>query len=76
MSESPSEKHNRLSREFVMMAGTETKSYSELLVVAESTMLATMMLLVKLYGIQPTHASTYLESALHEATKRYSEGER
>ena len=59
-----------------MMAGTQTHSYSELLVVAESSLLATMNLLVKLYGIKPDHASMYLESALHAATERFSEGEK
>lgn len=76
MSETPSDTHNRLAREFVMMAGTQTHSRSELLVVVESTMLAALNLLVKLYGESPDHASIYLESALHAATERFAEGDR
>lgn len=74
MSESPSDKHNRLARDFVMTAGKETESYSELLVVVESTMLASLQLLTKLYGKSPAHASIFMEAALQRATERFSEG--
>ena len=40
----PSEIHNKLAAEFVLMAGTETKSREELMVVVDSTMLAAMHL--------------------------------
>lgn len=71
---SAAETHNRLAREFVTMAGTQTHSGAELMVVMESAMLATMHLLVRLYGVKPSDASVYLESALQAATERYSEG--
>lgn len=65
--------HNRLAREFVMMAGRETYNGAELMVVMESAMLATMHLLVKLHGVKPTEASIYMEAALQAATERFSE---
>jgi len=71
---SASENHNRLAREFVQLVGTETHSGPELMVVMESAMLGTMLLLVRLYGVKPTDASIYLEAALQRATERYSEG--
>jgi len=67
------ETHNRLAREFVQMAGNQTHSHEELMVLAESVMLATMTLLVRLYRIAPTHASLYMEAALQAATERFSE---
>lgn len=73
MAETPHDIHNRLAREFVMTAGKEASTYSELLVIIESTMLATMHLLVRQHGIKPDHASIYLESALQAATERYAE---
>lgn len=76
MSKASSDTHNRLAREFVMMAGKETDTYSELLVVAESAMLATMHLLVTLHGIKPAQASIYLEAALQAATQRFATGGR
>ena len=75
MSETPSDRHNRLAREFVTMAGTQTHSGAELMVVMESTMLATMHLLVRLYAVKPTDASIYLEAALQAATERYPEAD-
>lgn len=71
---SPSETHNRLAREFVTMAGTQTNNRDELLVVIESAMLASLHLMVKLHGAKPSHASTLLEAALQKATERFSEG--
>lgn len=76
MAETPSETHNRLARDFVMMAGAQTHSRDDLLVVIESTMLATMQIMVKLHGAKPAHASALLEAALQNATERFSEGAR
>lgn len=76
MTEAPSDTHNRLAREFVMMAGKETETYSELLVVTESAILATMHLLVTMHGIKPAQASIYLEAALQAATQRFATGAR
>lgn len=74
MTATPIDTHNRLARDFVMMAGKETDSYNELLVVAETAMLATMHLLVTKYGIKPAQTSIYLEAALQAATERFSTG--
>lgn len=75
MTDSPSEIHNRLAREFVMKAGKETESQAELMVVIESTMLASLQLLTRLYQQSPSHASIFMESALQRATERFA-GER
>lgn len=69
-----SETHNRLAKEFVTMAGTQTQDRDELLVVVESTMLASLQLLVRLYGVKPDHASIFMEAALQAATERFAEG--
>lgn len=58
MTDSPSNRHNRLAAEFVQKVGRETSNGAELMVVVESTMLASMLLLVKVYGTDPSHAST------------------
>lgn len=68
-----SEVHNKLARDFVAMAGTQTNNREELLVVVESVMLASLHLMVKLHGAKPAHASTLLEAALQNATERFSE---
>ena len=69
----PIDTHNRLARDFVMMAGKETDTHAELMVVIESTMLASLQLLTKLYGKSPAHASVFMEAALQRATERFSE---
>ncbi len=74
MAETPHEVHNRLAVEFVMKAGRETDSHAELMVVIESTMLASLKLMTALYGKSPSHASTFMEAALQRATERFSEG--
>lgn len=71
---SASDTHNQLARDFVAMAGTKTHSRDELLVVVESAMLASMHLLVRMYGAKPAHASILLEAALQNATERFSAG--
>jgi hypothetical protein len=76
MAETPSEKHNRLARDFVMQAGGQTHSHSELMVVIESTMLAALMLMTKLYGKKPSDASIFMEAALQRATERFAEDQR
>ena len=76
MAETPYETHNRLAREFVMMAGKQTSNSDELMVVVESTLLAAMNLLVRVHGVKPAHASIFMESALQAATERFAETER
>lgn len=67
----PADTHSRLAREFVMMAGHQTQSQAELMVVIETTMLASLKLLTALYGQSPAHASIFMEAALQRATERY-----
>lgn len=73
---SPSDIHNQLAREFIMKAGTETHSHAELMVVVETTMLASLQLMTKLYGKKPGDASIFMEAALQRATERFAEGGR
>lgn len=68
----PGETHNKLAREFVVQVAGETYSREEMMVVIESTIFATMLILVKLYGETPGVASAFLESALQNATERFS----
>ena len=76
MAETPSETHNRLAHEFVMMAGKQTETPEQLMVVVETTMLAAMSLLVRVHGVKPAHASVYMEAALQAATERFAEARR
>lgn len=71
---SAADTHNQLARDFVTMAGTKTHSQDELLVVVESAILASMHLMVSLYGAKPAQASVLMEAALQSATERFSEG--
>lgn len=73
MAETPYETHNRLANEFVMMAGKQTETPEQLMVVVETTMLAALSLLVRVHGVEPAHALVYLEAALHAATERFAE---
>lgn len=70
-----SERHNRLAREFVMKAGHETATYSELMVVIESTIFATMLLMQKLHGLTAEVSAEMVESAVHRATERFVGGQ-
>ena len=70
---SASERHNKLAAEVVQMAGRQTDNGAELMVVVESTMLASLLLLVKVYDTSPSTASAMMEAALHKATKRFAE---
>jgi len=68
----PTEKHNELSREFVMKVLSETKSQAELMVVIESTVLSTMLLSFKAYGLSPAGCVEMVEMAVHQATDRFA----
>lgn len=70
---SAAERHNRLAREFAMKAGHETDSSGELMVVLESTIFASMLLLHKLYGVSPAASVEMVESAIHRATERFAD---
>ena len=74
MTATPIDTHNRLARDFVMMAGKETDTQAELMVVIETTMLASLQLLTRLYGQSPAHASIFMEAALQRATERFAGG--
>jgi hypothetical protein len=75
MTETPSDRHNRLAREFVMKVGRETTNYAEMMVVVESTILAAMLLAHKMHGVSAAAAAEMVESAVQAATERFA-GER
>lgn len=68
--------HNRLGREFVMKAGRETADYASLLVVIESVIFATMLLLCRLYHFSPSSSTAMVEMAFQRATERFAEQEK
>ena len=70
----PSERHNALAREFVMKVAAETKTGAEMMVVVESTILATMLILQKLHGMKPSGAAEMVESAINAAVVRFTGG--
>jgi hypothetical protein len=69
----PSERHNALVREFIELAGRETSSMPELMVVVESVITAAMLLNVRLHGLQPHVATGLVDAAVHAATERFTE---
>jgi hypothetical protein len=70
------ERHGRLSRDFVLRVVAEVKTESEMMVVIETAILATMLALRTQYGLQPAHCSAMIESAIHAATERFAELEK
>lgn len=70
---SASDRHDKITSEFVRAIGHGTKTHAELMVAIESTLLAAMLLSIRLYGIKPADTSTFMETALHRATERLSE---
>lgn len=66
------DKHNRLAREFVMRVAAETNSYSEMLVVVESMILASLLLLHRRNGFKPATSTEMIESAVLAATERFT----
>ncbi len=73
---SASERHNQLVQEFVMKAGRATANQSELMVVLESTILASMLLLSKVHGVRPSVAAGLVEAAVQRGVERFAEQER
>lgn len=70
MSFNKSEKHNQLAQEFVQKVGRETDTMPELMVVTESLILSSMLMLIRVHGFAPSAASMIMESALQRATER------
>jgi hypothetical protein len=71
MSDDAAQRHNELSRKFVEEIGREARSMPELMVVVESILLATMLLLNKRDNISPRHAAGLVDEAVHRATERF-----
>ena len=70
----PAEIHNQMAEKFVrdVVAKTTTKQ-SELMVVIESCILATLITATKLYGLPPAHATEQVELAIQRAVERFTE---
>lgn len=66
------DKHNDLAREFLMKVVRETKSHSELMVVVETILLASMKVTTGLYGFAPPVAVEMVEIAVQQATDRFA----
>lgn len=69
---SASAKHNELARRFVFDVASETRSYSEMMVVVESTLFAAMLLLQKQHGLKPGACVEMIETAVQQATDRFA----
>lgn len=72
MTDKPHETHNRLAQEFVMKVVRETKTDSEMMVVIESVIFATMLVLAKVHKMSPGGSIEMVEMAMHQATERFA----
>jgi hypothetical protein len=72
---SAAEKHDALARAFVHRAGRETASAEELLVVLESVVVGTMLLLTRLHDCRADVADGMIEAARARAFERFVEME-
>jgi hypothetical protein len=68
----PAETHNALAREFVERAGRETKSFGDLMVLIESTLVAAMLLNTRLHGLEPHVSAGLVEAAVQRAIERFT----
>lgn len=69
----PDTKHNELARDFVQRVVRETETYSQMMVVIETTILAAMLSLKGQHGFDGAGASAMVESAVQAATERFAE---
>lgn len=69
---SAADKHNQLANDFVMKVAGETKTQSEMMVVIESIILGTMLVLHKRDGLAKSGAVEMVEMAISQATERFS----
>ncbi|WP_054308956.1 hypothetical protein [Mesorhizobium sp. 1M-11] len=67
-----SETHNRLAGMFVDTVAGQTSDHSELMVVIESTILATMLISRRVYGLSPEGCVEMVEMAIQQATDRFA----
>lgn len=72
---SPSEKHNALARRFVLDVASETRTYSEMMVVVESALLAALLVLRKQHGLKPGTCVEMVDTAVQQAIDRFAASE-
>lgn len=65
------EKHNQLARGFVLTVASETSDYAETLVVIESVILATMLVLQERDGFSPSESTEMVEAVVQAAIERF-----
>ena len=74
MKETPSEYHNRLAKAFVDTVAKSVVAHgasdSEFLVIVESVLYASLLILTKQYRIEPRIAAFLVEAATEAATER------
>lgn len=73
---SADQKHNELARDFVNRVVRETHTYSQMMVVIETTVLAAMLSLKGQHGFDAAGAAAMVESAVQAATERFAELEK
>lgn len=66
------DKHNELAREFVLKVAGQTRNHSELMVVVESMILATMLLSQRRDGLSAAGSVEMIEMAVQQATDRFT----
>jgi hypothetical protein len=82
MTETPVEKHLRVTTKFVMDhlkptigAGvSKAQSMAEMMVITESMLLGVMTILTDVYRLRPEDAATMMEGCLDQAMTRLGEG--
>ncbi len=66
------QRHDLLAREFITKVAGKTESFSELMVVVESSLFGTLMIMEKLHGFKPSHSVEMVEAAVLQAVERYT----
>lgn len=69
----PAQVHNQMAEKFVRDVVAKTTKQSELMVVIESCILATLITSTKLYGLPPAHSTCSVELAIQRAVERFTE---
>ncbi len=61
-----------MAQEFVLNVVAQTKSHSELMVVIESAIFATMLVSQRVYRLSPAAGVEMVEAAIQRATERFA----
>lgn len=69
---SAAQRHNELAREFIMKVAGNTGSHAEMMVVIESVLFGSMLIMQRQYGFTPAITVEFIEAALLQATERFA----